>query len=104
MKTIPILAPSRQHLHGFLAVNAWINPEHVVLVESVADIMNRVGLVLAMRDWQHSPSIVGPRTILEYIRSEPTLQLVAIENHYLPMLGITPEDQLVAGGDPLGAI
>lgn len=94
MKNIPILAPSRLHLQSFLSGNPWINPEHVVRVESDHDLHGHGGLVLALPDWQHSPSIARPRAILEFINSTG-MQLVVVSGVYA---------ELVAGGDPLGAI
>lgn len=85
MKTIAILAPSRRHLMGFLAVNPWINPDHVVQVESEHDLVNRVGMVLALRGWENSPSIARPRAILEQINASDYLQLVVLEMVYVPM-------------------
>lgn len=87
MNTIAILAPSRHHMQGFLAVNPWINPGCAIYVESESDIVGCVGLVFAMRDWQLSPSIARPRAILERINSSNGLQLVVLENHYVPMAG-----------------
>lgn len=106
MKNIPILAPSRLHLLAFLAACPWINHEHVVAVESERDLHGHGGLVLAIPGWEHSPSIARPRDILEFINSTG-MQLVVVSSIYAELAvsdRLTPDEQLVAGGDPLGAI
>lgn len=95
MKHIPILTPSRNHLQGFLAVNPWIDPARVLRVESEQDLVNHVGLVLALRGWENSPSIARPRAILEQINASDYLQLVVLEMVYVPMTA----DPLTASKD-----
>ena len=107
MKHILILAPSRNQAHDFLVENQWINHGRARIVHSPNDLRGISHcLVLALPGWQHSPSITHPRTILEEI-ARRNMQLVALEQDvaYRPRReSLTPDEQLVAGGDPLGAI
>ena len=77
-KNIPIIAGTRRELHLFLAANPWIDPSKVTNVVQPEDLLGHDGLVLALPDWQHSPSIHTPRKILEAINIRG-MQLVVLE-------------------------
>ena len=105
MKRIAIIATSRRDLESYLLANPWINAEAVTPVTSTEDLHGHGGLVLALPGWQYSPSIARPRAILEFIGAHG-MQLVVLEQAaYLlsPIPGPSIE-QMVAGGDPIGAL
>jgi hypothetical protein len=76
--TIPIIAGTRHELSLFLAANPWIDPSKVTNVVQPEDLLGHHGLVLALPDWQNSPSIHTPRKILEAITIRG-MQLVVLE-------------------------
>lgn len=78
MKQIPIIAPSRVELAGFLEANPWLNAGAVVEIREAADLDGHTGLVLALPGWNCSPSIRDPRGMLASINAMP-VQLVVLE-------------------------
>lgn len=105
MKNIAIISPSRRDLEAYLLANPWINAGAVTPVTAPEDLHGHGGLVLALPGWQWSPSIARPRAILDLI-SAHGMQLVVLEQaayQLQPEPGQSVE-QLVAAGDPLGAL